>query len=222
MLPTIQFKNLLSDGMKLEARLSMLFLLRTFFVYWLLYKISPQVECSCLEHLRDRGARWASVYGVTQSRTLLKQLSSSSSNNYSCSGVLSVRLTHKPYWTLILAVGWEFDQDLVLGASVSLQVLFSIDWLSSCSGRWVLTARDSKDPDKISYIISYTTSGWQLSQLSHLLPMNAGDVGLIPGSGRFPGEGNGNILQYFCLGTSMDGGDWQARVHGVAKMRLIN
>ena len=35
---------------------------------------------------------------------------------------------------------------------------------------------------------------------------NAGDLGLIPGSGRFPGEGNGNILQYSCLENPMDGG----------------
>ena len=37
---------------------------------------------------------------------------------------------------------------------------------------------------------------------------NAGDLGLIPGSGRIPGEGNGNPLQYSCLENSMDGGDW--------------
>ena len=37
---------------------------------------------------------------------------------------------------------------------------------------------------------------------------NAGDSGLIPGSGRSPGEGNGNPLQYSCLENSMDGGAW--------------
>ena len=46
---------------------------------------------------------------------------------------------------------------------------------------------------------------------------NAGDLGLIPGSWRFPGEGNGNPLQYSCLKNSMDREDWQATVHGVAK-----
>ena len=49
------------------------------------------------------------------------------------------------------------------------------------------------------------------------LPANAGDVGLIPVSGRSPREGNGNPLQYSCLGNSMDRGTWQAIVHGVAK-----
>ena len=44
-----------------------------------------------------------------------------------------------------------------------------------------------------------------------------GDLGLIPRLGRSPGEGNGNPLQYSCLENSMDGGTWQATVHGVAK-----
>ena len=46
---------------------------------------------------------------------------------------------------------------------------------------------------------------------------NVGDPGLIPGSRRFPGEGNGNPLQYSCLEKSMDRGAWWATVHGVAK-----
>ena len=46
---------------------------------------------------------------------------------------------------------------------------------------------------------------------------NAGDLGLIPGLGRSPGEGNGNPLQYSCLENSMDRGAWWATVHGVAK-----
>ena len=49
------------------------------------------------------------------------------------------------------------------------------------------------------------------------LPANIGDAGLIPGLGRFPGEGNGNPLQYSCLGNPMDRGALQAIVHGVAK-----
>ena len=43
---------------------------------------------------------------------------------------------------------------------------------------------------------------------------NVGDLGLIPGSGRSPGEGNGNPLQYSCLENSMDRGAWWATVHG--------
>ena len=44
-----------------------------------------------------------------------------------------------------------------------------------------------------------------------------GDEGLIPGSGRSPGIGNGNPLQYSCLGNPMERGAWQATVHRVAK-----
>ena len=46
---------------------------------------------------------------------------------------------------------------------------------------------------------------------------NAGDPGLIPGSGRSPEEGNGNPLQYSCLEIPMDGGAWQATYYGVSK-----
>ena len=49
------------------------------------------------------------------------------------------------------------------------------------------------------------------------LPANAGDTGSVPGLGRSPGEGNGNPLQYSCLGNPMDRGAWQATVHGVTK-----
>ena len=48
---------------------------------------------------------------------------------------------------------------------------------------------------------------------------NVGDLGSIPGSGRSPGEGNGNPLQYSCLENPMDGGAWWATVHRVAKSR---
>ena len=46
---------------------------------------------------------------------------------------------------------------------------------------------------------------------------NAGDLGSIPGSGRSPGEGNGNPLQYFCMENPMDRGAWWVTVHRAAK-----
>ena len=48
---------------------------------------------------------------------------------------------------------------------------------------------------------------------------NVGDPGSMPGLGRSPREGNGNPLQYSCLENPMDGGAWQATVHGVANSR---
>ena len=49
---------------------------------------------------------------------------------------------------------------------------------------------------------------------------NAGDVGSIPGTGRSPGGGCGNPLQYCCLGKPMDRGAWQAIVHEVVKSQI--
>ena len=48
-------------------------------------------------------------------------------------------------------------------------------------------------------------------------PANAGHTGSISGLGRSPGEGNGNPLQYSCLGNPINRGTWWAIVHGVAK-----
>ena len=49
------------------------------------------------------------------------------------------------------------------------------------------------------------------------LPASAGDASSIPGCGRSPGEGNGNPLQYSCLGNPKDRGIWQVAVHRVAQ-----
>ena len=54
-------------------------------------------------------------------------------------------------------------------------------------------------------------------QMLKNLPAVVGDPGLIPGSGRFPGEGHGFLLQCSCLENPMDRGAWRATVHGVAK-----
>ena len=51
------------------------------------------------------------------------------------------------------------------------------------------------------------------------LPAHAGDKGWIPGLGRSPGERNGNVPQYSCLGNSMDRGAWRATTYGIAKSR---
>ena len=55
------------------------------------------------------------------------------------------------------------------------------------------------------------------SSVSKESARNAGDLGSIPGLGRFPGEGNGNPLQYSCLENPMDRGAWWATVHGVTE-----
>ena len=109
---------------------------------------------------RDWGAWWAAVYGVAQSRTQLKWLSSSSSVYMSVSVCQSV-------------------------------------------------------PAFFCYLVSihYFPGGSEGKKSA----CSTGDLGSIPGSGRSPGEGNGNPLQHTCLENSMDRGSWQATVHGVTK-----
>ena len=60
------------------------------------------------------------------------------------------------------------------------------------------------------FTFTFNTSLWASVGFSVVknLPVNAGDLGSIPGSGRFPGEGNGNPLQYSCLENPMDVGAW--------------
>ena len=56
------------------------------------------------------------------------------------------------------------------------------------------------------------------SSVSKESACNAGDPGSLSGSGRSPGEGNGNPVQYSCLENPMDRGAWQAAAHGVARV----
>ena len=81
-------------------------------------------------------------------------------------------------------------------------------------------------------LLSYHLHTWTFEYLHNILgynqsfpgssdgkesAFNAGDLGLIPKLGRFPGERNDYPHQYSCLDNSMDRGDWQATVHGVAE-----
>ena len=71
--------------------------------------------------------------------------------------------------------------------------------------------------NKFNNVSTLSTSIFPGGSVVMNLPANAGDAGLIPGSGRSPGEGNGSPLQYSCLGNPVDRGTWRATVHGVAK-----
>ena len=61
--------------------------------------------------------------------------------------------------------------------------------------------------------------GFPRSSVGKASACNAGDLGLILGVGRSPGEGNGSPLQHYCLENPMDRGAWQATAHGVARVR---
>ena len=91
----------------------------------------------------------------------------------------------------------------------------------SCFGRQILYHCATLGASLITYLP--TKSPWRASQVALVVknpPANAGDagdMGLIPGSGRSPGEGNGNLAQYSCLENTMDRRAWWATVHGVTK-----
>ena len=75
-------------------------------------------------------------------------------------------------------------------------------------------------PLRVDPVLFITIVGFPGGSVVRHLPANAedtGDADLIPGSRRSPGEGNGNLLQYSCLGNLTDRGTWQATVHGATE-----
>ena len=66
-------------------------------------------------------------------------------------------------------------------------------------------------------VVVVGSSGFPGSSDGKVSAYNSGDPGSIPGSGKSPGEGNGNPLQYLCPENPMDRGAWGATVHGVAE-----
>ena len=72
---------------------------------------------------------------------------------------------------------------------------------------------------KFKFMVRFKFMGFPGGSEVKAFACNAGDLGLIPGSGRSPGKGNGNPPQYSCLENPMDGGAWWATVHRVAKSR---
>ena len=67
------------------------------------------------------------------------------------------------------------------------------------------------------YILYIYANGFSGGSVVNNPSANAGDMGSFPGLGSFPGEENGNPLQYSCLVNPMDRGAWWAPVHGVTK-----
>ena len=177
------------------------------------------LQCSCLENPRDGGAWWTAVYGVAQSRTRLKRLSSSSSISYQVDHLSSEPASwHGPGRGLSRRQvagghrgGWK--DELMPGFLV--QINCSHQSLSEA-----LHASFSGPPQQqcfleLSLFWCPRDGGGSEGKES---ACNAGDLGLIPGSGRSPGRGNGNPLLYSCLENPMDGGAWRAiTVHGIAE-----
>ena len=82
---------------------------------------------------------------------------------------------------------------------------------------YIYIEREKKPPKVDIYRCVFIYMGFPGSSAGEESACNAGDLGLIPGSGRSPGEGNGNPLQYSCVDDPMDSRAWWATVHGVTK-----
>ena len=105
------------------------------------------------------------------------------------------------------------------------------DWILNNKRRGTLVSDQDKSRISLQFnlrrsgikfwtvLCSYLHVGFPGDSVVKNPPACGGDVGLIPGSGRSPGEGNGNLLQYSCLENPMDRGAWWVIVHGVAKSR---
>ena len=115
---------------------------------------------------------------------------------------------------------WSFSFSISPSNEYSGLISFRMDWLDLLAVQGTLNSLLQRHSSKASIL--------QCSAffIVHLFPggpdgkasaCNAGDLGSISGSGRSPGEGNGNPLQYSCLENSMDEGAWWAAVHRVTK-----
>ena len=115
-----------------------------------------------------------------------------------------------------------------LPVSLSEKYFQNTCWITYCCQLLVITERlvnlehlsvsiNNNHTSEKAYWLWYYQSGLPRWFSGKESTYQAGDWGSIAGLGRSLGEGNGNPLQYSCLGNSMDWGSWQATVHGVAK-----
>ena len=149
------------------------------------------LQCSCLENPRDRGAWWGAIYGVAQSGTRLKRLSSSSSNYF-----------WLPWWHN----GKE--------SACQCKRLWFNPWFRKIPWRreWQPTPvfLPGKSHGQRS-LVGCSPWGLEESDMTERLPFHF--------SLSCVGEGNGDPLQCSCLENPSDGGAWWASVYGVAQSR---
>ena len=92
-----------------------------------------------------------------------------------------------------------------------------VPWFFSFCLYYVLSSRDMESSNASQWDITAALSSWVTGSDSKGSAYNVGDPSSILGSGRSPGEGNGNPLQYSCPENPVDRGAWWATVHGITK-----
>ena len=128
-----------------------------------------------------------------------------------------------PFLFLLLQFHVPVDCHMFSHSSVMLCPFLKL--LSLCVSFWLISIVMSLNSFIFPYIISnlcyfYPVWVFPIDSVVKNPLTNAGDAGSIPGSGRPPGGGNGNPLQYSWLGNPVDRGAWWATVHGVSKNQI--
>ena len=117
----------------------------------------------------------------------------------------------------IWCLGWEdvLEKEMATHSSI---LAWEIPWTEEPGRLQSVGSQESDTTQRLNNSI-WCYEGFPGGSEVKASACNAGDLGSIPGSGRSPGEGNGNPLQYSCLENPKDRGAWWASVHGVAKSR---
>ena len=107
---------------------------------------------------------------------------------------------------------------VIVGGPVLLRVITSVLLWAQVETA-IICLRPVKSESSVTVVINneYIACSFPGGSYGKESTCNAGDPASIPGSGRSPGEGNGNPPQYSCLENTVDSGAWQATVHRVAK-----
>ena len=116
--------------------------------------------------------------------------------------------------TWVQPLGWEDPLEKGMATHSSI-LAWRIPWTEETGGLWFMGWQRV-----IQDWATKTHVGFPGGAVVKNPPASTGDIrdtGSIPGSWRSPGEGNGYRLHYFCVGTPIDIGTWQATVHGVTK-----
>ena len=148
------------------------------------------LQYSCLENPMDGGAWWAAVHGVAKSRTRLSDFTFT----------FHFYALEKEMATHFSVLAWRIPGTVEPGGPLSMG-----------------SHRVRHDWSDLAAAATYYLASL-VAQNGKASACYAGNLGLIPGLGRSPGEGNGHPLQYSCLENSIDRGAWGAIVHGVAKI----
>ena len=136
---------------------------------------------------------------------------------YPWASVVGQRLKRLPaMWeTWVQSLGWEDPLEKEMATHSSI-LAWRIPWSEQPGGQQSTGLQRVRLSWATSLSLS-NTHDYHGGSMVKNLSANAGDVGSIPGLGRSPGEGNGNPLQYSCLGNPMDRGAWQATVLEVTR-----